>query len=537
MSEHFTGGTIPGIVLTIVLAGGPATVADTVVLKNGAQFEGVVEGQSERGVVLRLAYGTMSFSAAEVKSVRLGSSEENARLAASWEKERQRLAQEQAKRQEEAAQRAGKLDGEGVPEKEGERRAAHQGKAPSAEGLTPAPQIIADRMRSALATDLLKSGKWSSQSTRHFTVFSQDSTTGKAVEAKAESGQGIGKGVGYPQVVWTKVFSEEVKGVALAKKTGAVVANTLTRVYYFQDNVRPLWSAGEGQNWKHVEGLGISGDGNRVLFQTDLMPKVHTEGMNFTVHLLDGAGKELWAKPNPYRWEKTLLSPSGKYILFGEQFHPSLKLHDDNLNLLWHKNIQIWYVAFDPLEHFIFDGEGGQLYTLQGEPTWDFGAYTKVLSVSDDAEYVMTQFYRSVQAFQRIFLIGRLDLKKIELSGTGGCVSPDGALTAYVNSDKQLVIYKTAELLEAGGPKIKPLFKTDFVQPWVIQLGRGNQSLFVLGKKSELASVIMLIDLAKMKKVWERPVDDSLRLALPTEDNQMVVIQQDPKVLLKLKSF
>jgi len=156
------------------------------VLKNGAQFEGVVEGQSERGVVLRLAYGTMSFSAAEVKSVRLGSSEENARLAASWEKERQRLAQEQAKRQEEAAQRAGKLDGEGVPEKEGERRAAHQGKAPSAEGLTPAPQIIADRMRSALATDLLKSGKWSSQSTRHFTVFSQDSTTGKAVEAKAE---------------------------------------------------------------------------------------------------------------------------------------------------------------------------------------------------------------------------------------------------------------------------------------------------------------------------------------------------------------
>lgn len=356
-----------------------------------------------------------------------------------------------------------------------------------------------------------------------------------------DSGRMSGPGLDLraPALVWTKLFPEEVKGAAMACRSGAVAAHTENLVYYLTDRETPVWIAGDKQGWKHVEGLGINWEGDRVLFQTDRKPKTTTEGMDLTVHLLDGRGRELWAKPNPYRWESTILSPSGKYILFGECFHATLKCHDQEMNLLWQKNIQIWYVAFDPQEHFLFDGEGGILYTIEGEQVWDFGRYTRILSVSDDAQYVMTQFYRHAAAQKQIFLISRPSLRKIELAGTGGAVSPDGTFTAYVNAERELVVYRTEELIAEGGPssKLKPLFKTDFVKPWVINLARDNRSLFVLGQKSEAISVIMLVDLGRRKKAWEKPVDHNLRLALPTINNEEVVIKSAPNALTKYRCY
>jgi len=245
----------------------------------------------------------------------------------------------------------------------------------------------------------------------------------------------------------------------------------------------------------------------------------------------------VWQKPNPYRYQNAMLSPSGNYILVGELMHHGVKCFDGNLNPLWTRDIQYWYITFDPLEHYIFDGEVGALYTVAGEPVWNMGAYTRILSVSDNADYVMTQYFRTAEAAQRIFLIGRTALKKIELQGTGGCVSPDGLLTAYVGEDKKLKVYRTLELLQGGGQGLPPLFTDDFIRPYVIQISRDNRSLFVMGLKSGLRSVITLVDLEKMKTAWERPVEGSVRVALPTEDNRWVLLKADERTLMKWQCY
>jgi hypothetical protein len=149
----------------------------------------------------------------------------------------------------------------------------------------------------------------------------------------------------------------------------------------------------------------------------------------------------------------------------------------------------------------------------------------------------MTQYFRTAEAAQRIFLIGRTALKKIELQGTGGCVSPDGLLTAYVGEDKKLKVYRTLELLQGGGQGLPPLFTDDFIRPYVIQISRDNRSLFVMGLKSGLRSVITLVDLEKMKTAWERPVEGSVRVALPTEDNRWVLLKADERTLMKWQCY
>lgn len=346
----------------------------------------------------------------------------------------------------------------------------------------------------------------------------------------------------YPLLLWRRSFPEEIKGVVIARKSGQVAAHTMSKVYYFQEAKfkapgDAAWTAGLGKSWKHIEGLNISQDGNMVLFQTDVKKKTGTEALNLTIHLMDGEGRVVWQKPNPYRYEKTLLSPSGQYIMIGDVFHADMKCHDHNLVALWQAEIPYWYMAFDPLERFIFDGEGGILYTIKGEQIWDFGPYTKILSVSDNAEYVMSKYYRSIKSAQRMFLMGRLVLKKIELAGSGGCISPDGSLSAYVNSEKKLVVYRTRELLEAGGPSIRPLFRTGFIKPWTIQISRDNRTLFVMGQEAALSSVMMLVNLEKMKTIWKRPVSENLRIALPTEDNREVVVKSGPTMLKKLRCY
>jgi hypothetical protein len=342
----------------------------------------------------------------------------------------------------------------------------------------------------------------------------------------------------FPALVWTRIFPGELTGVAIARNTGEVAALTKSKVYYFRgDSPNPTWTAGEGEGWKLSQDLYISRDGRRVLFQTDTKKKRTTETKSLTMHLFDGEGNRQWDKPNPFRYQNAMLSPSGKYILVGEMMHGGSKCYDDNLNLLWEKNIWFWYVAFDPLEHFIFDGEGGVLYTIDGDQVWNFGAHTLILSVSDDAEFVMSKYYRTVGTSQRMFLMGRLALKKIELAGTGGCVSPDGLFTAYVNDDKKLVVYRTREVLEAGGRELAPLYETRFVKPWSMNISRDNRTLFVMGQESALRWVIMLVDLTSMKTAWKKTVEDTLRIALPTDDNRYVVIKPVYNSLVKYRCY
>jgi len=334
-----------------------------------------------------------------------------------------------------------------------------------------------------------------------------------------------GKALVFPALEWTRTFPDKITGMDMAEKTGDLVVGTNEKVYCFRRGPDAKWTAGRGKGWKHLDDLGISWDGKRVMFQTDVKKKKHTEAMNLTMHMYDAQGAELWEKPNPWRYQDAMLSPSGRYIIIGEMLHGGAKVMDNNLNMLWQKDMQFWYLAFDPLERYIFDGEGGILYTMEGEQVWDFGRYTRILSVSDNAEYVMTSYYRTGADEQRMFLMGRLALKKIELSGSGGCVSPDGTYTAYVNSDKKLVVYRTKELLAHGAKDLPPLFSAGFIKPWNMNLSRDNKSLFVHGRESALSSGMMLVDLTKMQKAWAKPVADSIRTTLLTEDNKLLAVK------------
>jgi hypothetical protein len=358
-------------------------------------------------------------------------------------------------------------------------------------------------------------------------------------EEKPPTISGPGHQLVYPILAWSKIFPGKLQGVAVAKTSGAVAAITESKLYYFKDDPTAAWTAGDNQNqdWKHLQDLYLNADGSRVFFQSDLKPRVHTETMELTLHLFDGAGRELWAKPNLYRYQSAMMSPTGKYIIIGELFHGGIKVHDDNLNLLWEKNVQFWYIAYDPLERYLFDGEGGILYTVKGEQVWDFGGFTRILSVSDNAEYVMTQYYRTVQSSSRMFLMGRLALKKVELAGTGGCVSPDGSLAAYVNADQKLVVYRTLELLEAGPANLPPLYHTGFIKPKTIQISRDNRSLLAVGQESVVNSAILLVNLDKMKTAFKKPIDADIQAALATEDNRLLVIKAGTNAIMAFNLY
>lgn len=345
-----------------------------------------------------------------------------------------------------------------------------------------------------------------------------------------------GAGLAFPKLIWSRAFPDDLVGVAVAKQTGDVAALTKNKLYYFKgDSPDPAWTAGDG--WKHAQDLGLSWDGRMVLAQSDTSPKKTTEGLNLTMNLYDGSGRVIWQKPNPYRYQNAMLSPSGKYILMGEVMHHGVKCFDDNLNQLWVRDIQFWSITFDPLEHYVFDAEVGLLYTAGGEQVWNMGAYARILSVSDDADLVMTQYFRTKESGQRLFLIGRTQARKIELAGAGGCVSPDGLFCAFVNAERKLVVFRSRELMEAGGQGIPPLFETSFTKPWAMQISRDNLSLFAMGEVSQLKSVMTLVDLDKMKTAWEKPVEDSLRVALPTEDNRYVLVKPNERAVIKYRCY
>ena len=74
-------------------------------------------------------------------------------------------------------------------------------------------------------------------------------------------------------------------------------------------------------------------------------------------------------------------------------------------------------------------------------------------------------------------------------------------------------------------------------KPWSMQISRDNRSLFAMGEVNQLSSVITLIDLTKMKKAWEKPVEDSLHIAIPTEDNRYVLLKPSDRSLIKYRCY
>ncbi len=335
----------------------------------------------------------------------------------------------------------------------------------------------------------------------------------------------------FPEIAWTRVFPENVKGVAMAADAGKVVVCTDSKTYCLTDNVEPDWTLSEG--WKHAQDLGISADGSLVYFQTDDKPKKNTEAMTLTSRLLDGSGNQIWAKPNPGRYQSGTLSPKGKYVLTGEVMHPLVRLYDAELNFIWEKPIQYWYVTFDPTESYIFDGIGGILYTTDGNMVWEYGPNTRILSVSNQAQMVMTQYYRTVKQGQTMFLMSRTALKKIEFKGQGGCVSPDGSLAAVVDENEKLGVYQSSELMASGLASAKPVFSTAFQKPWVIAISADNGKLIAMGRENSSKSAMLLADLKSGEVLWTKPVDSRLRNIYPTSDLKYVAVQTNDDTVVK----
>ncbi len=330
----------------------------------------------------------------------------------------------------------------------------------------------------------------------------------------------------FPAIVWKLVLPEPISGIDMAEETGHAVVGTESKLIYMKDGPGPEWTAGPGKGWKYLRDPAVSRDGTRVFFQTDDKRKKTTEKLDLTVRMHDGQGNELWARPNPYKNKFATLSPEGGYIAFGEPIHQGVWIHDSKMEKLWgNEHMQYWSIAFDAEDKYFFDGQGGILYTVEGKQVWDFGPRTRVLSVSDNAEYILTSYYITLKTGTTMFLMGRLDLKKIVLKGTGGRVSPDGSLTAYVNGEGELAVYNTAELLGMGPDKLRPLYKRPFKRPWYMNIGRDNRTLFVLGEEDEKSSAMLFIDLEAREERWREPVGDQVKVADARDDNSEVLVR------------
>jgi len=342
----------------------------------------------------------------------------------------------------------------------------------------------------------------------------------------------------WPKVVQRETYLEEIQGFDLARRTGELVVNSLERVWYYNTEGKQVWKMGDGKEWKYVGNLGISWDGQRVLFQTNLQPRHGTNQLDLDVHLVDAQGELQWVKKNPYRYNTSKFSPSGRFVLFGDPMEKTTKVYDQNLNLLWQKEIYAWYVVFDPAEEFLFDSVSGLLFDLEGHQVWDMGGNNRVLSVSDRAEVVLGARFLGLQPAADLFLIGRTALKKVPLKGRGGCVSPDGSLLAYVNAEGKVVVYRTQELFSAG-PELKPIFSLGFDQPLLMNLSRDNRSLFVFGQENQTLQQwgMMLVWLPDQKVLWKENVQDVVRDVKVSEDNRWIAYKREKMSLVKMQGY
>jgi hypothetical protein len=158
------------------------------------------------------------------------------------------------------------------------------------------------------------------------------------------------------------------------------------------------------------------------------------------------------------------------------------------------------------------------------------------LSVSDNAEEVLSARFLGTQPQSALFLVSRTALKKVPLIGNSGAVSPDGSLIAYANGAHQILVYRTAELFSAG-PELKPIFTVGFEKPMLMNISRDNRSLFVFGQENQMRWVLMLVWLPEQKVLWREGVQDVVRDVKVTEDNRWIVYKREKLSLVKLQGY
>lgn len=92
MSEIIT--IVAGILIFVLSA--TATCADTLLLKNGSQVDGIITNEQPQGVSINIGGGEINFTKDELFSVTHSTAEENEAIYIKWEKKKKRLETEDA---------------------------------------------------------------------------------------------------------------------------------------------------------------------------------------------------------------------------------------------------------------------------------------------------------------------------------------------------------------------------------------------------------------------------------------------------------
>ncbi len=342
---------------------------------------------------------------------------------------------------------------------------------------------------------------------------------------------------GFPRAIWRESFIDEVRYFHLAFKSGDVLVYTNNYVWLYDSSGKLLWKQGEGRDWKYITGGGISDDGRKIIFQVNLEKKVATNLLDMDMYYLDREGKLIWVKDNPYRYNQSQLSRTGKYILFGDPIEKNVKVYDQNLNHLWERELYLWYISFDPMENFLFDAHGGLLFNMEGRQVWDVGGLARILSVSDNAEVIISQRFLGRKTTSEMYIVGRVALKKVVLNGAGGCVSPDGSLVAVVTDDTKLKVYRTQELFTSSPEQLPPIFQCDFLKADVLNISRDNMTVLVFGKENMYQRTLMLVGLNQNKVLWKESFPDHIKKVYLTENNKYILVKQDPTTIEMFQAY
>jgi len=345
----------------------------------------------------------------------------------------------------------------------------------------------------------------------------------------------LGKDEPVRGLVFKALGVSELKGVFLAGSSGEVLLQGEDWLKLFDAKGKELWKK---DDLKFVTGVGLSRDGQVILYQTSAVPKkgLQITELDLTVHLADRSGKETLSQPNPYRYFTSQLSPTGNYIIFGDALAKKIYVHDRAMNKLWDRESYLWYVGFDPEEKFVYDSTSGLLLNLEGRRVWELPSGQRFLSMSASAEIVLSQpFLTLLQSQKQIYLTSRVSLEQVILDGYGAGVSYDGGLTAYEGLDRKVQVWRTRELIEKTQEtgKGKALWSGELYLAQLLQFSRDGRTLFAYGETSQGSGKAFLVELEKSKTVWEKDWFEAprkYRLAV-SEDNRFLAVQTGPNTV------
>ena len=324
-----------------------------------------------------------------------------------------------------------------------------------------------------------------------------------------------------PKLLWEKTYTDKIRGIYISNDAGNVIVHTSKKILYLSPSGERLWEKGEGKNWGWIGGVGISDDGEYIVFQAALATEEAEQIKDFYTYYLDKTGKVIWSS-------KTLkgitsFSPDGKYIITGSALDEEMEVYNNRGILLWKtKTAGIWSIKFDPTGKFFFANEAGigVLYSTAGDKIATFNAGMNP-QICDNAQYILVQ---SIELDKRssIYLYQRNGKLLKTLNGKGGCISQDGSLYIIVDKNRLRLIQreKDSVLWEIGVPDIN-----------TCSISRNNRFIFAVSRKgADEYSVIYIFDIKDKKKIKPLKINGLEKVRVTSDGKYFIVLQKGNKV-------